>query len=321
MKKLTLRIFTILTISIMLTLLIVDNKVNATNFTDDEVKQLDLKDNIKIASNEKILKYDATTDTTTEVNIEELKKELRINANLRTTNNSLTLEGYNPSGITVNVFNQMNTLSLIDNLQRVSDVNVFPYNTICRVNHVGGGGSGVLVGKNILITAAHVVYDDNNNPYANWVAQAGFNTNHSLADSGWSQVYYYENWMSNHSWQYDIAICVLNENIGEQVGFMGFQYLGDSILSNLPGVTAVGYPEERDASMHQYYSKGNVKSTANSYFTTDCYTSKGMSGGPMINDETGFVLGVVQGTDVFSTSQRTSRITSDLFSLLSSLRS
>ncbi len=288
------------------------------NVKASEKKEENLIDNENLG---KLMKYDAVTDTTTEVNMDEIKEILNSKSNYKSSNDSLYCEGYSSQGTMSNIFNHTQSLSLVDNLQRVPNVNVFPYTAICKIQHSKGTGSGVLVGKNVLLTAAHVVYDEDNNnqKFEGWLAKSGF-SNHSFKDkSGWSQVYYYDNWMQTHNWQADLAICILNDPIGDGC-YMGFQNLGDSLLNSLPGVTSVGYPKERESAMHPYYSKGKVKSTSNYYFTTDCYCTEGLSGGPMINDETGFVLGINQGRDMLNTSQRTMRITSDVFNLLSSLR-
>ena len=318
MKKIFSKILLLSIITIIISQLFNISIVKANN--EVSIKSINRNElDLMNDSKPKIMKYDATTNTTTEVNMDEIKKELNAKNSTNNSQLSLSYDGYNPLGLPYYSFNgNENSLLLVDNLQKVNNVNVFPYNTICRINYNGGSGTGVLLGRNFLLTAAHVVFDKNNNKFENWIAGAGSSNFQAIASSGWSQVYYYENWVNN--WKYDIAICVLNEPIGIDVGYMGFQLLGDSILSSLPGVTSVGYPEEREATKYQYYSKGHVKNVAYSYFTTDCYTCHGMSGGPIINDETGHVLGVTQGRDVLNTSQRTSRISSDIYNILASLR-
>ncbi len=68
------------------------------------------------------------------------------------------------------------------------------------------GGSGALVGKNLLLTAAHCVFDkyNNNATYTEWKALPGYNNGmlNNLA-SGWATVYYSNAWLSGHDHEYD----------------------------------------------------------------------------------------------------------------------
>lgn len=216
MKKRLTRIFILLlVISIWVSFTL---KVSATEKIEDMEETMDI-----------IMKYDAKTNTTSEVNKEEL--EAALTHSLQTTN---SIEAYIPRSTKGNMRASSGT--------RV-DTSSFPYRAICKITaHNNKGdlieGSGVLVGRNLLLTAAHCVYDtDNNNAiFGDWKAAPGFNNSLYRGQvSGWATVYYSSAWMSGHSYQYDWALCVMEkEDIGDYTGYLGAQVYGtNSEMVNL----------------------------------------------------------------------------------------
>lgn len=319
MKNCCKKIFVILLLSLCISSSFFIIKTQASEIPQSAISEVDEN---PISEKGRLMKYDKETNTTTEVDMSEVLNTL----NNRPKSNYISKDIVS-IGESTNIINENYPQPLLtDNRVAVgSMINNFPYSAICRINYNGGNGTGVLVGPNLVLTAAHVVFDKNNNnaKFEYWIAQPKVAGNGSSnTHVGWTQVYYYENWMNNHNWEYDIAICVLGENLGSnpEYQYMHLQYLSDDLLKSLPAIRAVGYADDLQGSFHQYYSDGKVNSVSTYGFTTSCYTSHGMSGGPVINLETGLLLGVTQGADGLALNQRTARITLDMYNLIISLR-
>ena len=108
----------------------------------------------------RLMKYDKETNTTTEVDMSEVLNTL----NNRPKSNYISKDIVS-IGESTNIINENYPQPLLtDNRVAVgSMINNFPYSAICRINYNGGNGTGVLVGPNLVLTAAHVVFDKNNN--------------------------------------------------------------------------------------------------------------------------------------------------------------
>ena len=266
MKKLALRLFTILTIGIMLSLLIVFNRVAAANSTYGMVGQQpsltlnQLKDNILIDTDEKIMKYDARTNETTVVDMDELKElinpkisYLSSNSNSSSSSNAIIIPPYNLPDNS-NTTPDVSPMGYLPNsAEMVSNTNNYPNNQICRLefqdsNNITHYGSAALIGgPRVAITAAHCVFNVNDNKatYKNWKIQPGYSNGSTTGTvTGWDQVYYSSNWMnsSGNNMMYDWAICVLQaDTTGSALGAIA--NVSDSDLNNLR-VTVYGYPAD-----------------------------------------------------------------------------
>lgn len=190
---------------------------------------------------DKIMKYDAKTGKTTEVNMEELtqkaSKFIKVNPD-----NSLSIDSIEPLFISNSNYKIPSYSTYSASRDRITNTTIPPYSAICRIKYKKDGrsfiGSGTLVSSNVVLTAAHCVFDEENNnaKFADWEAQPGYN-NHTYKglSSGWSQVYYSNNWFSKHSYEDDWAVCVLNEDLGDDLGAFGLTYVPEdnSYLDNL----------------------------------------------------------------------------------------
>ncbi len=132
----------------------------------------------------KIMEYDRETGETKEVNMEELKQNLIVNYGLQDAQTEKT-EGYDPYKKT-----KLKPLNYrASNYEKVPDVSQFPFRTICYItlkNSAGqtGNGSGFLVGRKLLLTSAHCVFDrDNNDELLNWTATVGVNGDSNYGSS------------------------------------------------------------------------------------------------------------------------------------------
>lgn len=204
---------------------------------------IDTEENLVLE--EKIMKYDVRTGETTEVDMEELTQAA---AKIRNKNasNSSSIESIAPSEEYVKYMNNIkpsySVLSVDRN--RVTDTSALPYSAVCRIMFTNPSsstgkslGSGALVAKGTVLTAAHCVFDKNNNDamFADWIAEPAYNGGpYQNLNSSYHTVYYSSLWREKHNEQYDWALCVLNNPVGRIVGAVGAEtYADDSSLKNL----------------------------------------------------------------------------------------
>lgn len=115
----------------------------------------------------KIVEYDATTGKTTEVDMNEIRQKIATSYNKKGVNLD-RIEPYDPY-LTNNGINKykLSPTAYSSGYTRVNDTSEFPYRVTCRITvdvyGVQRGGSGFLVGPNILLTAAHCVMNQEDN--------------------------------------------------------------------------------------------------------------------------------------------------------------
>ena len=264
----------------------------------NSVEATDINEN-NIIAKDKIMMYDAETGETTEV-IFDKKKLNKLNTTRTVDGGNIIIESGNKNRKD-RFFMANNTLSATDS--PVTNTNEFPYKAICQLQYGEGGqakgsGTGALVGYRILLTAAHCVFDENNNDekFPNWIAYAGRRGGESTAydKSGWSKVYYSTGWTSTHKQEYDWAVCVLNERM-ENAGasHMGVIYYDDyNTMKNLE-INCVGYPATHGG-YYPYKTTGIITNTWEKFFKGSNYSESGYSGSPIyING--GYIVGVTHG--------------------------
>ncbi|EOL46448.1 Ig-like domain-containing protein [Enterococcus caccae] len=164
-----------------------------------------------------------------------------------------TLDAYdpsNPTGRKIGIIGE-------DDRKRVEDPTLFPYSPISTVltyrNAEGTGGagqgSGVLIGKDTVLTCAHAV----------WSKENGFSKHTKVTPGriGWNnlpfgettvrKMYIMANYVEKSSTvDWDIAILKLDKSIGNHTGWLGVNY-----LENESDVfTLTGYPGEFSATMY-----------------------------------------------------------------------
>ena len=180
----------------------------------------------------KIMKYNVITNETTEVDMDELRQKLKDDMG---NSNSYSIDSYTPptkletSRLTVPSLLRSPASLYANGYTLVSDTSSSPYAQTCKTvskNYnlsLERHGTAAIIGPKITITAAHNIWDqeDNNYKLADWVVYAGRNgQNFWGSRCGWINVYYIADWMTNHNANYDWAICEMGENIGNQVGWL-----------------------------------------------------------------------------------------------------
>lgn len=303
-------------------LLTLNVKVYASSTTEQQ------SNSFSIPESSKILKYDAITNETTEVDMDEVKQAITSNYILQ-KNSELTLNSYNPFQ-TAN----MNTIARANSgTDIISDTSILPYIATCKITYNYNGkeqncGTLSIVGKNLGLTAAHCVFDENNNALKEWKIYPGYNEKingdkkYYGTVCGWSQVYYSSAWKENQeNYKEDWAICILQSDVGNQVGYYGLKAFNDTSNLKDTEIRILGYPEEPSYGLFgrfQYSSYGKITDVYGNGIRTSARTYKGYSGGPILHSDN-LIVGVLYGIDSNKKS-RGAVITPDMINLITKLR-
>lgn len=167
----------------------------------------------------------------------------------------------------------------------------YPWGCIGKVRTHEKTGSGVLVGRNIVATAGHVVPWDDNRPVS-------FDTSH-LSEPGMAANVVAARGFNTSLTGYDWAILKLDEPLGDRLGYMGFNSYTDN-WEGRPFWHIVGYPEgegpfwQGAISVRDDDEDGNGGQELES---EDADTIDGDSGGPMFAwwNSDPRIVGVVSG--------------------------
>ena len=323
-KNFLTKLLIVLLLTIMTATLVFSTNVRATSmdvngkktYVVDEFLDEESFTEAQSTQEEKIMMYDATTGETTEIDMDNLAQKIATTYT-RNGGNYTRTESYDPLAF----LEEPNPITPYSTYTRVTNTSTFPYRVTCRIKaEVYGNeliGSGYLVGSNLLLTNAHCVMnmDDNDQTFADWVAYPGYNNGaYNGVSSGWSKIIYSSNWKGNHSVADDWCLCILNSNIGSQVGWFGCQSYGTNAEMNGLAVKTIGYAASEGNGKYQYYSTGTLSNVQNGYFYSSAMSTGGMSGGPVTRTSDNYAVGINRGHT--STSAVGVRITQNIINLI-----
>ena len=195
--------------------------------------------------------------------------------------------------------------------QVVSQTSKYPYQMVCEVkSHFSNSSvpsTGFLVGPNILIMAGHGIFKDVTN---DGVFNPNFPTSVEIVTGYYSEekkeylscgvttcymqkeYYYLRDGNLSERHQYDLAVCILDENVGTELGWFNLIVPNETIINEY--IQVIGHI----SSNYMFHSKGEILSFQET-IEYDMNTWGGMSGGPvMLNNSDYLVFAVhVAGYD------------------------
>lgn len=171
-------------------------------------------------------------------------------------------------------------------------------------------GTGFLMGGNVVVTAAHIVYidpssgvykDRNGNQYnvednttnfriaddINFYPGASYYGDSDSPEINPIEISIHKNYYSSRDTNYDWAMMMADEYIGYDLGYYG---TGINWYQNNHHIYTYGYPDDGDH--HMYYSPGKMQNKTEYKYTTNLDVRNGNSGGPIIY-ETELLSGLI----------------------------
>lgn len=179
-----------------------------------------------------------------------------------------------------------------DDRKRVLSTEEYPFRMICKLSMNFHGqptyaGSGALIGENIILTAAHNVYDSAMGA-AHTITVAPGQADYDVLPFGEytvSKVFFPEAYKTNHATDNDYACLVIDEPIGRKVGYFDIMSPSDNLLRNSI-LRLTGYPGDKGGTqMWHHFSPPDKISDTTITYKADTYG--GNSGGPIYTYEDG----------------------------------
>lgn len=228
-------------------------------------------------------------------------------------------------------FGGVDTYAIIgsDNRKRVTSVKKDPYYKIAYLYIIDANGNpyagtGFLISKNYMLTAAHNVHISGK-PVKSVTAYFGANGNNYGVKAYSSVVGWCSSYPSNQSVANDWGYIKLSSNAGNTCGWFGIGY---TTKANLEAAkfTVCGYPADKAAYNKKSKMHGqNVQMWKHSGKLTKVQTGSlkykmdaeiGQSGSPVYNSSTKIVYGIHYGKPVLSSTNSGARITKGIFTYL-----
>ena len=175
-----------------------------------------------------------------------------------------------------------------DDQNRVVDTTVDPYRKVVHLSmRFPGGvyvGSGVMIGPDTILTAAHNLYDDDTQSWASSVTAV------PAMDEGAekygifsaSDYWIFKPYKENGNSAYDIAVLRLEQAVPDEVGSLSVS----SAVAVGDRVQVAGYPAVSDSKYGNMYTMfDTISNTEDQFLSYQIDTEAGQSGSPVLNSQ------------------------------------
>lgn len=235
------------------------------------------------------------SSTNSELDISEFDTDTIVTYNVETQ--EVTYDSYRnikESNATSN-FNLEN-VAAPSSLFPIMDTTDSPYRNVCYIvatfpNGKVATGSGTLVYFDILLTAAHVVYSNENGGWATTVTVTPGRTASGSAPFGSTTstlITAHNEWINNANSNYDWAVVDL---AGSFSTWQLYGYYSDYYNEVGDTVTFIGYPGNVTSAMCT--DEGPITSINEYRMHCSLVADYGMSGGAIIDNKSGYLIGVI----------------------------
>lgn len=191
----------------------------------------------------------------------------------------------NASTSTSNNF-QIRSIIGEDSRVRVTDTTLAPYNSTVFIAADGASGSGAVIGKNTVLTAAHVVKNIRTNPNKDSIYVIPGRDGSKLPYGKFKieSVYIPQSYIDNPSADRDIAVLTIkpldNKGIGEVVPALPIKLTNSVTIGT--SLKTSGYPGDKQWGT-MWTTQGSILKETNTRLYYDMDTFGGQSGSPVYN--------------------------------------
>ena len=162
-----------------------------------------------------------------------------------------------------------------DTRVQVTGTTAYPFRTMGRIDI---GCTGTLIGPRHVLTAGHCVYNiDNDQWYSSLQFSPGQNgASRPYGRIGWSRAISVLGWTRDHNRDFDYAMIVLDQDIGQSLGWLGYGWRNPMPDYN---VNINGYPSDKPFGTlwHSFCNLG-TGTTHRLYYPCDTFNSMSGSG-------------------------------------------